>query len=129
MTAPSSPGSYTIVMQMNNSAGAFFGQQVSLNINVVNPVPTITSQPSNQTKNPGETATFTVGASGATIASTGVPASGDALTLSGGLVITGGVTATFSGAGSTTVGPISDGGARFLSRGRSRSRSSCPSGP
>ena len=66
MTAPSTPGSYTIVMQMNNAAGAFFGQQVSLQINVVNPAPSITSQPSDQTKNPGQTATFTVGASGAT---------------------------------------------------------------
>ena len=65
-TAPSSPGSYTVAFQMNNSGGAFFGQQVSVQINVVNPIPTITSQPTDQTKNPGQTATFTVGASGAT---------------------------------------------------------------
>src|ERR1051325_2567475 len=65
-TAPSTPGSYSVVMQMNNSAGNFFGQQVSLSINVVNPAPSITSQPGTATVNPGQTATFTVGASGAT---------------------------------------------------------------
>ena len=65
-TAPTTPGSYSVVMQMNNSAGYFFGQQVSVAINVVNPVPVITSQPASATRDPGQTATFTVAASGAT---------------------------------------------------------------
>jgi len=64
-TAPTTPGSYSVVFQMNNSAGYFFGQQVSLSINVVNPAPVITSQPASTTKNAGETATFTVAATGA----------------------------------------------------------------
>ena len=65
-TAPTTPGSYSVVMQMNSSSVVFFGQQVSLAINVVNPVPVISTQPASTTKDPGQTATFTVVASGAT---------------------------------------------------------------
>jgi len=65
-TAPSTPGSYTVTMRMNNASGAFFGAQVSLTINVANPVPVITVQPASTTRDPGQTATFTVAATGAT---------------------------------------------------------------
>jgi hypothetical protein len=65
-TAPTTPGSYSVVMQMNSTSFAFFGQQVSVAINVVNPVPVITAQPATSTKSAGQTATFTVGATGAT---------------------------------------------------------------
>ncbi len=51
----------------------------------------------------------TVSGLSATIASTGVPASGDLLTLAGGLFINGG-TATFTGSGNTTLAAITDGG-------------------
>jgi hypothetical protein len=63
-TAPATPGAYTVTLQMNNSAGAFFGQQAALNINVVSPGPTISPQPQGQTVNPGANATFTIGATG-----------------------------------------------------------------
>ena len=51
----------------------------------------------------------TVSGLSAAIASTGVPASGDLLTVAGGLFINGG-TATFTGSGNTTVGAVTDGG-------------------
>ncbi|HOX59827.1 MAG TPA: immunoglobulin domain-containing protein [Candidatus Paceibacterota bacterium] len=65
-TAPTTPGSYTATFRMNSTSFTYFGTQVSFNINVVNPVPVITSQPASTTRNPGETATFTVAATGAT---------------------------------------------------------------
>ncbi len=68
-TAPTTPGSYSVVMQMNSASYVSFGQQVSLSINVVNPIPVITTQPASVTKDPGQTATFTVAVSSATTAS------------------------------------------------------------
>jgi len=65
-TAPTAVGSYTCYVRMNNSSGSFFGDQVFVNINVVNPVPVITTQPASATKDPGQSATFTVAATGAT---------------------------------------------------------------
>ncbi len=65
-TAPTTPGSYTATFRMNSTSFTYFGTQVSFTINVVNPAPVITSQPASTTKNPGETATFTVAATGAT---------------------------------------------------------------
>ena len=65
-TAPGSPGSYSGTFQMNNANNAYFGQQITFAINVANPAPTITTQPQGETKNPGETAAFSVAATGAT---------------------------------------------------------------
>lgn len=65
-TAPATPGSYNATFRMNSSSLVYFGATVTVTINVANPAPVITAQPANQTKNPGEAASFTVGATGAT---------------------------------------------------------------
>lgn len=63
-TAPAAPGTYTVNFQMNNSSFAYFGQQVALTIKVATPGPTITTQPTSQTVNPGATVQFNVAATG-----------------------------------------------------------------
>ena len=65
-TAPNTPGSYTANFQMNSASPSltYFGAQVPLTINVVNPGPTITTQPASKTVNPGVNTAFTVAATG-----------------------------------------------------------------
>jgi len=65
-TAPGTVGSYAFAWKMVREGVQWFGGTASTTIAVVNPLPTITTQPVSVTKNPGETATFTVGATGAT---------------------------------------------------------------
>lgn len=63
-TAPSASGIYTNNFQMNNHFNDYFGPQFSLTVVVGTPTLAITNQPQSQTKNPGQTATFSVGATG-----------------------------------------------------------------
>lgn len=65
-TAPTTPGSYAATFRMNSSSYTYFGAEASISIKVAVPVPVITSQPAAITKNAGETASFSVTASGAT---------------------------------------------------------------
>ena len=63
-TAPSSPGTYAFAWRMVQDGVEWFGATASMNISVVIPPPTITTQPQTRTNNPGETASFTVTATG-----------------------------------------------------------------
>ena len=65
-TTPATPGSYQAWFRMNNSSGYDFGDWCYLQLYVADPVPTITTQPVSITRDPGQTATFTVVATGAT---------------------------------------------------------------
>ncbi|MCX8091420.1 MAG: PA14 domain-containing protein, partial [Verrucomicrobiae bacterium] len=62
-TAPTTPGTYPFDWRMVEDGVEWFGATFTATITVAHPPPTITSQPATQTKNPGETATFTVAAS------------------------------------------------------------------
>ena len=63
-TAPTTPGSYTFAWKMVHDNVEWFGATFSTTITVAAIPPSITTQPANLTKNPGQTATFTVAATG-----------------------------------------------------------------
>jgi GH25 family lysozyme M1 (1,4-beta-N-acetylmuramidase) len=63
-TAPATPGSYTFAWKMVHENVEWFGATFSTTITVAAIPPSITTQPADQTKNPGQTATFTVAATG-----------------------------------------------------------------
>ncbi|HOX55287.1 MAG TPA: immunoglobulin domain-containing protein [Candidatus Paceibacterota bacterium] len=66
MTAPATPGTYTTDWRMIREGVTWFGATHSEQVTVISTAPTITQQPVSVTKDPGQTATFTVVASSTT---------------------------------------------------------------
>jgi len=66
MTAPTTPGTYTTDWRMIREGVTWFGATHSEQVTVISTAPTITQQPVSVTKDPGQTATFTVVASSST---------------------------------------------------------------
>jgi N-acetyl-anhydromuramyl-L-alanine amidase AmpD len=62
--APTTPGNYAFAWRMVQDGVEWFGTTFSTSINVVSAGPTITTQPTSKTVNPGVNTSFTVGATG-----------------------------------------------------------------